>query len=132
MAVSNHQEGGVAYNAVLFAIGNNHAGYLFPAAAPAAPLLVRVARARQGWVRQTALEILIECVEFSVDPEQFVDPSGAVVRTEDAILAAVQGMREDLEYLAREEAGICAGSARDLLELLDDEPAAGRLSPLDP
>ena len=78
VAVSNQQEGGAACSAVLFAIGNNHAGYLVPAAAPAAPLLVRVAREHQGWVCQTALEILIECVEFGVDPEQFVDPSGAV------------------------------------------------------
>jgi len=35
-------------------------------------------------------------------------------------------MREDLERLAREEAGICAGSARDLLERLDDELAASQ------
>ena len=35
VAVSNQQDGGAAYSAVLFAIGNNHAGYLFPAAAPA-------------------------------------------------------------------------------------------------
>src|SRR5215469_10116686 len=62
VAVSNQQEEDAAYSAMLFAIGNNHAGYLYPAAAPAVPLLVRVAREHQGWVRQTALEILIECV----------------------------------------------------------------------
>jgi hypothetical protein len=81
VAVSSRQEGDAAYSAVLFAIGNNHAGCLYPAAAPAALLLVRVAREHQGWVRQTALEILIDCVLFGVDREQFVDPSGAVVRT---------------------------------------------------
>ena len=126
VAVSSRQDGDAAYSAVLFAIGNNHAGCLYPAAAPAAPLLVLVAREHQGWVRQTALEILIDCVLFGVDREQFVDPSGAVVRTKDAILAAVQGMREDLERLAQEAADICAGSARDLLERLDDEVAAGQ------
>jgi hypothetical protein len=126
VAVSNRQEGDAAYSAALFAIGNNHAGCLYPAAAPAAPLLVRVAREHQGWVRQTALEILIDCVLFGVDREQFVDPSGAVVRTKDAILTAVQGMREDLERFAQEQDGIYAGSARDLLERLDDELGAGR------
>ena len=119
VAVSNQQEGGAACSAVLFAIGNNHAGYLVPAAAPAAPLLVRVAREHQGWVRWTALEILIDCLDFGPDREQFIDPSGAVVRTRDAILTAVQGMRQDLNRLAQQETGICAGSAQVLLEKLD-------------
>jgi hypothetical protein len=126
VAASNQQEGNAAYSAVLFAIGNNHAGYLYPAAAPAAPLLVRVAREHQGWARKIALEILVDCVLFDADRDQFVDPSGAVVRTKDAILTAVQGMREDLKRFAQAEADICAESARDLLERLDHELAAGQ------
>ena len=126
VAVSNQQEGAAASSAVLFAIGNDHEGTLYPAAAPAAPLLVPVAREHQGWVRWTALEILIDCLDFGPDREQFIDPSGAVVRTRDAILTAVQGMRQDLNRLAQQEADICAGSARVLLERLDYGPAAGQ------
>src|SRR5262249_61184627 len=74
VSASNQQEGDAANSAVLFAIGNNHAGCLYPAAAPAAPLLVRVAREHQGWPRTTALEILTDCVLFDADREQFVDP----------------------------------------------------------
>jgi hypothetical protein len=124
VAVASQQEADDAYNAMLFAIGNNHAGCLYPAAAPAVPLLIRVAREYQGWARQAALEILIECVSFDVDRDQFTDPSGQVVRTKDVIVAAVQGMREDLERLAQEETDY--RPARALLELLDDELATGQ------
>jgi hypothetical protein len=119
LAVSSRREGQAASSAVLFAIGNDHEGTLYPAAAPAAPLPVRVAREHQGWVRWAALETLIDCLDFGPDREQFIDPSGAVVRTRDAILTAVQGMRQDLNRLAQQEADTCAGSARVLLDRLD-------------
>jgi hypothetical protein len=126
VAVSTRQKGRAASSAVLFAIGNDHEGTLYPAAAPAAPLLVPVAREHQGWVRWVALEILIDCLDFGPDREQFIDPSGAAVRTRDAILTAVQGMRQDLGRLAQQETDICAGSARVLLEQLDYGLTAGR------
>ena len=126
VAVSTRQKGRAASSAVLFAIGNDHEGTLYPAAAPAAPLLVPVAREHQGWVRWAALEILMDCLDFGPDREQFIDPSGAAVRTRDAILTAVQGMRQDLGRLAQQETDICAGSARVLLEQLDYGLTAGR------
>jgi hypothetical protein len=49
VAVSSRREWQAASSAVLFAIGNDHEGTLHPAAASAAPLLVRVAREHQGW-----------------------------------------------------------------------------------
>jgi hypothetical protein len=64
---------------MLFAVGNNHAEFFYPAAAAAAPLVVRVAREGNDWVRHAALEILIEFVFFGVDREQFVDPTGKSV-----------------------------------------------------
>jgi hypothetical protein len=127
VTASSPEEGRRASSRMLFAIGNNHAGCLYPAAAPAAPLLVRVVREHEGWARWVALEILIDCLYFGVDREQFTDPSGVVVRTKDVIVAAVQGMREDLERYAREPlTGLTAKSARDLLERLDDELPASQ------
>jgi hypothetical protein len=120
---SNQEEGQAAYNAVLFAVGNNHAGCLYPAAAPAASLLMRVVREQPGWPRWAALEILIEFLAFDVDREEFVDPSGSVVQTSDVILTTIGTMRGDLEHLSREQSAVpTAKSAQDLLEQLDEEP----------
>lgn len=80
LTASDEQQGRAAYNAMLFAIGNNHAGLFYPAALPAAQLLVRVTRECEGWVRWAALEILIEFTAFDVDREEYVAPSGTVVQ----------------------------------------------------
>jgi hypothetical protein len=123
VASSSQEEGQNAYNGMLSAIGNNHAGCLYPAAVPAVPLLTRVARELLGWPRWSALEILIECLIFSVDREEFVDPSGSTIRTKDAIVTAVRSTREDLQRLAQEQVAFPpAKSAQDLLEQLDEEP----------
>ena len=123
VATSSQDAGWDAYNRMLFAIGNNHAGCLYPAAVPAVPLLTRVVRELLGWPRWSALEILIECLTFSVDREEFVDPSGSTIRTKDAIVTAVRSTREDLQRLAREQVVVpTAKSAQDLLEQLDEEP----------
>lgn len=122
LTASNEQEGRAAYNAMLFAIGNNHAGLLYPAALPAAPLLVRIARECKDWVRWTALEILIEFTAFDVDCEQIVAPSGAVVPTKKTIIAAIWSLFDELELIAQHQDSPVptAQSARDLLNYLLD------------
>jgi hypothetical protein len=127
LAASNQQEGRAAYNAMLFAVGNNHAGLLYPAALPAAQLLVRVARECEGWVRWAALEILIEFMAFDVDREQFVAPSGALVHTKKAIIAPIRSLLGDLELIAQDEhsAVPTAQSARELLDCLLNEQQDG-------
>ncbi len=129
LAASNEDEGRAAYDAMLFAVGNNHAGLLYPAAVPAAPLLVRAARESQSWVRWAALEILIEFTAFDVDREEFVAPSGDVVQTKDAIRAAIRNLVRELEGISDQEADDApiAQSARELLDrLLDDEQNGSR------
>lgn len=126
VAVSNKDEGLAAYHRMLFAVGNNHAGCLYPAAVPAAPLLTRIVREFQGWPRWAALEILIEYLAFTVDREQFTDPTGAVIYTKDALLAAVLNIHPELERIAMEPSAVpTAASAQDLLEQLDEETSAG-------
>jgi len=119
----SQEQGRAAYNSMLFAVGNNHAGCLYPAAVPATSLVVRVVREHEGWQRWAALEILIECLAFDVDREQFPDRSGAVVHAKKAIVAAVRALRDDLDALARsQDASPIAISARQLVEHLDDVP----------
>lgn len=118
---STQKEGREAYNSTLFAIGNDHAGCLYPAAVPAVPFIVRVACEYEGWQRWAALEILIECLVFEVDREQFTDPGGSVIHTRDAIVAAIRERRADLDQMTRPgDTGPIAVSARQLVEQLDD------------
>jgi hypothetical protein len=131
VAVSNQAEAATAYGEMLFAVGNNHAGVLYPAAVPAAPLLATIVRERSGWARWAASETLIEFLSFDADRDEFTDPGGRPVRTKDAILAAVLEIHDDLEALAaRRPTGRrspvvapIADSAADLLEALNDETA---------
>ncbi len=56
-----------AYNRVLFAIGNNHAGTLYTAAAAALPFVVAIAIQGARWPRWGALEVLIDAHAFAPD-----------------------------------------------------------------
>jgi hypothetical protein len=139
LAVSSWAEAATAYGEMLCAVGNNHAGYLYPAAVPAAPLLAQIVREQSGWTRWATTEILIEFVSFGVDREEFTDPAGEPVRTKEAILEAVLEIHDDLERLGtarsagtrpvsswptngQPPADVPMGdSAADLLEVVDDE-----------
>jgi hypothetical protein len=138
LGASSWAEAATAYGEMLFAVGNNHAGYLYPAAVRAAPLLARIIREGSGWSQWAAMEILIEFLSFDVDREEFTDPAGILVRTKEAILRAVLEIHDDLERLAAaRSAGACSvsswltdgrapafvplgDSAADLLEALDE------------
>jgi hypothetical protein len=139
LAVSNWGQAATAYGQMLFAVGNNHAGYLYPAAVPAASLLARTVRERSGWTRWAAMEILIEFLSFGVDRQKFTDPAGVPVQTKEAILRAVLEIHENLERLgAARSVGArpvstwptdgrppvvapVADSAADLLDALNEE-----------
>jgi hypothetical protein len=117
---SSEEEGRDAYNSMLFAVGNNHAGCLYPAAVPATPLIVRVAREHEGWQRWAALEILIECLAFDVDREQFTGPTGSVVHAKEAIIAATRDLHDDLLAMAQpQDTSPVATSARLIIEHLE-------------
>lgn len=142
-AASSWAEASTAHGQMLFAVGNNHAGYLYPAAVPAAPLLTRIVREQSGWTRWAALETLIEFLSFSIDREEFTDPTGALVRTKEAIVEAVLEIHDEVERLGaarsvgarpisswptdrRPPAVVPVGdSAADLLDVLDEETSAG-------
>lgn len=80
-----------ACNDMLFAVGNNHAGSLYPAAAVAVHEVLRIAEERTGWVRSAALDILSLLVEFGAEPDfaTFQRADGSVIDVELEIVLAV-------------------------------------------
>ncbi|XVU28788.1 hypothetical protein ACQPZJ_17535 [Actinoplanes sp. CA-054009] len=122
LSVSSQAEASAACHRMLFAVGNNHAGLLYPAAVPATSLLTRIVQEQPGWIRWAALEILTEFVAFDVDRAEFTDPEGLPVQAKNAILAAILEIHDDLVRLSRSPAiGPASGSAGYLLEILDEE-----------
>jgi hypothetical protein len=68
VSAQNEDDGRAAYDEMLFAIGNNHAGSYYAAARPAVPLLVRAAVTLSGWPRAAAVEALTDLI-MSFGPE---------------------------------------------------------------
>ena len=87
-----------AYNRVLFAVGNNHRGTLYPAAAAAAPRVLEIALAGEGIVRTTALDVVMDLLLFSAEPGfeifEWLDGSSADVK--DEIKKSIQEEEEKL------------------------------------
>lgn len=120
LSAADEREGRAAYDAMLWAIGNNSAGLLYPAAVPATPLIVRIARECDGWVRWAALDILIEFTSFGVDSKRFVSPTGELVDFRESVYAAIHDLRDDLVAMAQAPGdGIPTGrSAAELLRII--------------
>lgn len=71
-----------AYQAVLSAIGNSHAGTWYPAAAAAVEHIIELAASNQTWVRHSAQEVLRDyATSFVSEPgfETVELPNGSVV-----------------------------------------------------
>src|ERR1035437_4067647 len=67
--VSTKPESSDAYNEVLYAVGNNHAGTYYPVVLAAAPLIEQILREGTEWSQHTVLEALIDlCGSFQPEP----------------------------------------------------------------
>lgn len=107
-AVSTSAEGDLAYHRVLYAVGNNHAGTLFPAVIDAIPSLAETAASdAHVEARRCALEILIDVALFTSD--------------RDFGLIEVDGARADLETWVRRR---CRAAAQRVRALLTDAALA--------
>ena len=112
LADRTQEDADASYGAMLWAVGNNHAGVLFPAAAAATPLVIRVARDFDRWARFAALQILIEFVSFGAGPG----------RTKEVIYAEINVERACFDSMAAELDGgapYTGKAARELLQVLD-------------
>jgi hypothetical protein len=106
-----------------YAVSNDHAGSLYPAAVPAAGMFVRVILEEPGEPRSYALSTLLDwwgC--FGPEPgfEVYVDPAGRPVEITEGIMRRVRQAADALERLA---SGFPAGEYRravtEVLRLLD-------------
>jgi hypothetical protein len=95
----------VAYHQMLSAIGNDHRGTLYPAAA--ASMLIELALAEQRWTRWAATQVLIDMMT-SFEPE----PGFDIVRSAD-------GTSVDVRHVVRSQ---ISAAARDVRVLIAAEP----------
>lgn len=92
-SVRSEADARAAYDSVLFAVGNNHAGSLYPIATAAVHDILRIIAEQSGWSRSAALEILGELLRFAPDPgfSTFRRGDGASVDVSLEIVLAVRG-----------------------------------------
>jgi hypothetical protein len=109
-----------AYNRVLFAVGNNHAGTIYPAALGAVPFILEIALRGSGWSKRSAIEVLIELVSFEAEPGfESVRSDGRTESLSVLVRAAVRAHRGAFEGLAK-SGEPAQRSAQVLLEALED------------
>jgi hypothetical protein len=113
-----------AYNRVLTALGNNHAGTYYPVVLPALSLLQAITEQGPTWARVGSLDVLIDLLgSFQPQPgfEVVTSPDGTVIRVAPALRSAARALKPTLmrihaaaDAYERERA-----LARELLEVLE-------------
>jgi hypothetical protein len=118
--VTEEQSMWAAYNRVLFAVGNNHAGVLYAAALPAVARVAAYLNSESAWVRRTAGEILTELLAFEFHPDfapELKDSAEASKRAQ--LLPFKEDLIRAIERVGRDErAGIVFN---DLMAELDGD-----------
>ena len=112
------------YDTVLYALGNNHAGTVYPVALPALPFIRSIAASGRIWARHTAFDILIELCRFEPEPgyETIIQADQSQVRLADALRHEIAQVRVIAEH-ARDDAATPSTLqpiAEEFLEVLDD------------
>ena len=109
-----------AYDAFLWAVGNNHAGTFYPVILGGLPEIEQILRNGKAWAQRAAMESLIDLGGSFVPEEGYENYLGAPVQQ--ALNAFIHSMRQHVEPLANGN-DARAKSAIDLLELIDDQAA---------
>lgn len=124
-AASTETEARSAYDRMLYALGNNHAGTYFPVALWALPHLSSLLRSGGTTTREVILDVLIDLAgSFAPEPgfERCVGPAGNEVDLLMAVRAGVAELRPEILACAAQLPGESRARqlAFELLELLDD------------
>jgi len=115
-----------ACDALLWAMGNNHAGTYFPIVLGVLPAIEQVLEAGSAWAQRAAMEALLDlCGTFIPAPGYEQYQGASVPQALDAFLLS---LRHHVAPLAH-GSDLRAQSAADLLELMDDKAATAGLSP---
>ena len=109
-----------AYDAFLWAVGNNHAGTFYPVILGVLPEIEQILRNGKAWAQRAAMESLIDLGGSFLPEEGYENYLGAPVQQ--ALNAFIHSMRQHVEPLANGN-DARAKSAIDLLELIDDQAA---------
>jgi len=114
-----------AYDKLLYAVGNNHAGTYYPVLLPAMPFLGELIESEDTGPAATALCILDDLfASFHPEPghEEFTDPAGQRVALEKTFRATVVNLRPILELIAS-KGDANSKLAEGLIDLIMDEPS---------
>jgi hypothetical protein len=109
-----------AYDAILWAVGNNHAGTFYPVILGVLPEIERLLANGGPWAQRATIEALIDLGGSFVPEAGHETYLGGSVQ--EMLRAFVQSMRGHLVPLAVGD-DPRAKSARELLELIDDQAA---------
>jgi hypothetical protein len=118
---STRQESDNAYNAILFALGNNHQGTYCPVVLVVLPLFEKMLQVGSDWTKFTVLEALFDlCCSFcpEVGFEMFKLPMMQESESLEILLKrSVSALTPFINSIALEKS-ISSESATDLLDLL--------------
>jgi hypothetical protein len=109
-----------AYDAFLWAVGDNHAGTFHPVVLAVLPEIERILVDGSAWAQRAVMESLIDLGGSFVPEEGFENFLGASVQG--SLNAFIQSMRRHIAPLAGGN-DARARSAVELLELIDDRAA---------
>lgn len=109
-----------AYDAFLWAVGNNHAGTYYPVVLAVLPEIEQILVSGAAWAQRAAMEALIDLGGSFVPEVGHENHLGASVQQ--TLQAFIQAMRDHIALLAN-GSDARAASASDLLELIDDQVA---------
>ena len=117
-SAQNKQQSSNAYDLLLYALGNNHAGTYYPVALPVLSSLEVILRNGSPWSQHAVLNVLLE-LTGSFEPESgHEDFAGAPLAT--SIFSKVVSMCSAIEYIAQGNS-IASASASDLLEQIREQ-----------
>ncbi len=115
-----------AYDDVLFALGNNHAGTYYPVAIPAIPFLREILECGAEWSRVTVLDILIDLF-CSFEPEPgfhaMMEPDGSTAEVESLLLESIANLHPTVQAIVNspEVLGRLRELAQELLAAIEED-----------
>jgi len=109
-----------AYDAFLWAIGNNHAGTFYPVVLGVLPEIENILANGQAWAQRAVMESLIDLGGSFIPEEGYENYHGASVQ--ESLNAFIHSMRRHIAPLANGN-DARAKSAVALLDLIDDRAA---------
>lgn len=121
---TNEREANAAYHAMLFAIGNDHRGTLYPVAVAALPEIIQLTHAAAPWTRWAAVQILTDCLtSFEPEPgfEVVTLANGQLVDVQTTVRAQITSSVRNLRSNLDSESDAAVRNAlMELVEAIED------------